>query len=272
MYSQPEQRPLTLTESCAVGAFAAAGEVVFPGQILTYGMNQAIKGHHFVPENCYRGFTANAIGEMPIGAAQKIVQTMLSAYTESSQQEELSVAQKMLISYLAGVAGACIDTPSSMIQLYVQDDLHAKKTFWRAAIELRSKAFRGFLPNAFIKEGIFCCGYQSLATQTEKLVGNYTDNQPTQKIIGGIGAGLITAMLTQPGAVLRNKMQNELLRPNQQLSTLSETITNHYKTEGLRGFWKGFRQRGSRITIAVPLYSAYSNFLEKQLRSYHKQP
>lgn len=263
-----KERPLTFFESSFIGAATASSEVVLPGQILSYGMNQAIKGKPFVFKNSYRGFAANAIGEMPVGAIQRMVQATLSTSLIQSSDEKPSFCKKAIISYMAGIAGALVDTPSNMMQIYKQDDKHAHKSMRQIARELKLKSFRGFVPNAFIKEGVFCFGYQALAPQAEEIVENYTNNQVIKKTVGGIGAGIITAAITQPGAVLRTKMQDGAinLRAKSASSTTLQVASDIFKKEGLSGFFKGFLQRGTRIAIAVPLYAAYSSFFEKQLR------
>ena len=124
-----QDRPLTLTESIVVGGVAGAGEVVLPGQLLSYATNCAIKKEKFVVSQSYRGFWMNALGEMPIFAIQKAVQVEGYKLLEQQKQQPLSGTEKVAISFVAGAVSAVIDTPSSAVQLYLQEVQHAKKPF-----------------------------------------------------------------------------------------------------------------------------------------------
>jgi len=274
--SNKTMRPLSLGESIFVGGTVGAAEVVLPGQILTYAMNRAIAKNHKVTQNlkqqrptlreAYRGFTANALGQIPITAVQKVIQVKGSELAEDLRGTKLSDSQKTAISFTAGVGGAVIDTPSNAIQLYLQDKVNAgKKIQVRTALQvLGLKSMRGFVPNAFLKEGPFAVGYQVLAPKCTDLVKLHVDDDLAAKAIGGAVAGVVTAVITQPGAVLRNKMQAEW--NNMLGKTAWEVAKTTYTKEGIGGLWRGLPQRGTRVALAVPLYVAYTNLLEQKIK------
>lgn len=256
-------RSLTLTESIVLGGAVGAAEVAFPGQILSYAMNMAINQKPFIVRNAYQGVGANAMGQMPIAAVQKAVQVKGSELIESVQGYSLSQPQKFAISFVAGVGGSMIDTPSNAVQLYLQNPKNATKNMWQACRDLGRKSFRGSCPNA-IKEGLFTIGYQALAPQGKQVVGEYVDNNTVATALGGSLAGALTALMTQPGAVIRNKMQGDL--KGDVYSTVRKTVQKIYHTAGVRGFFIGLKQRGARVMVAVPLYVAYTNMLERQMK------
>lgn len=260
----PDRKPLSLTESIIVGGTVGAAEVGFPGQILSYAMNQTIRRKPFIAHDCYKGFTVNALGQMPITALQKAVQTKGTEIAQKHQGSHLSDAQKAAISYIAGIAGAMIDTPSNAVQLYMQDPTNTQKSAWESMKDLRIKALRGFAPNAFLKEGPFAVGYQALAPKCREIASEYFGDNIAATAIGGASAGVFTAIATQPGAVLRNKMQSDLYK--KRYSTTWITLQKIYQTEGFQGLFSGLMQRGTRVAIAVPLYVAYTTFLENKLR------
>jgi len=257
IYPSNQSRELTFCESIMIGGTVGAAEVAFPGQPLSYAMNQAINGQPLNWRRAYNGVFANAIGQMPITALQKVVQTEGTKHVQGSQSEPLSMTQKAAISYLAGIAGALIDTPSNAIQLYQQDPNNGNKNIWQAIQALGRKNYRGFWANALIKEGPFAVGYQVLAGKGKTIAQEYTDNQEIASIAGGVAAGVVTAAITQPGAVIRNKMQVEE----------TNVITGILRNEGFAGFYKGLRARGARIMCAIPLYAIYSSYLENKVKS-----
>lgn len=265
-----KEMSLSLAENIAVGGIVGAAEVAFPGQMLSYAMNQAIKKEAFVLTKSYAGFTANALGQMPIVAMQKVVQVMGSDKLEKWQGSSLSEKQKIGISYLAGVAGAMIDTPCNAIQLFLQDKANIGKTTRHAIKELGAKAYRGFGANALMKEGPFAVGYQYLAGKCRAGVQPYVGDNMSATALGGSIAGVVTAVVTQPGAVIRNKMQSDLCGDRSMYSSIWSTAQKIYKEGGARALFTGLKQRGVRVAIAVPLYVAYTKALEAKLKMIKK--
>lgn len=255
-------RSLSLAESIAVGGVVGAAEVALPGQIFSYGMNQAIKGKKFVWADAYKGGMVNMVSQAPITAVQKVVQVKGSRAIELAQGDELSDAEKVGVSYVAGVAGAVIDTPSNAVQLCMQNEAHGKKTMMQAMCHLKEKCYRGFVANAFLKEGLFAVGYQTLAPKSQEIAKSYVGDNMAATALGGAVAGVVTAVATQPGAVIRNKMQND---PFATTSTM-QTVKNIFAAQGMTGFFSGLKQRGARVAIAVPLYVAYGTMLENWIK------
>jgi len=265
-------KPLTLGQSIVVGGVVGAAEVAFPGQPLSYAMNVAIKNaqlpqvqrERFVFSHSYKGFAANALGQMPITAMQKAVQSKGTQWAEKEKGSALSDWQKAGVSYAAGVAGAVIDTPSNAVQLYLQDKANAGQNTAQALRTLGGKSFRGFAPNAFLKEGPFVVGYQMLAQKGAQVAQKYVGDNLAAVALGGAAAGVVTAVATHPGAVMRNKMQND---PDKKTYTSSwQTAKKVCVDEGVKGLFNGLKERGTRVAIAVPLYVAYTTLLEAQMK------
>jgi hypothetical protein len=114
-------------------------------------------------------------------------------------------------------------------------------------------------------EGPFTLGYQMFAPRCTQAVQNHVDSKFAATALGGSMAGILTAIVTHPGAVIRNKMQGDLFDSRFQGSpypTMDQTIQKIYKESGYKGFFTGLKQRGARVAVAVPLYVAYTNILE----------
>jgi len=266
------ERPLSAAEGFAVGAAVAGAEVVLPGQIFLYGMNCAINKKTFVPSHCYRGFSAHIGSMIPVGAVQKMVLTAGAEEIEGRQGRPLSWLQKASVAYMAGVAGSVIDTPLNAVQLGLQDEAFAGKKSRDEMRFLGRNMARGWVPNAFMKEGPFVVGYGMLAAEGDRFMHNYTDDARVAKVVGGVGAGVVTAMLTQPGACLRTRMQNDLFNSkcSAPYKTTMQTAREIIKADGFTGLWGGWKQRSLRMVFAVPLYATYTSFLENKVREYRK--
>lgn len=255
-----EKKKLTLFGNIVVGGTVGAAEVAMPGQILTYAMNAAIKGTPFRLQDSYKGGLLNAVGQVPITAMQKLTQAMGLRYAEQYNNGEPTDLQKLAVSSAAGVADAVIDTPSNAIQLYLQDARNKGKGMLKTASELGMKSFRGFTSNALMKEVPFVVGYQIFAPKGKQIAQGYVDNESVATALGGAAAGVATAVATQPGAVVRNLMQEDRLART--YKTTWQTISTVCKQRGVAGLWDGMKARGTRVAIAVPLYAAYTNMLE----------
>jgi len=257
------KQPLSLAQSISVGGLAGAAEVTFPGQILTYAMAQKIREKPFILSHSYRGFQANALGDMSITAAQKVIYTGGVQWGQKLKGAKLSEWENTGISFAAGVGGAVMDTPSNAVQLYLQDEKHAGKSTIQACKELGRKSFRGFTANAFLKEGPFAVAWLMLAQKGELVAQEYVGKNLGATILGGLPVGIVTAVATQPGAVIRNKMQNDSSKIT--YKTTLQTAVKICKDEGSKALFKGLPERGVRVGIAVPLLAIYANLLEKYI-------
>lgn len=266
LYADDYKRPMTALESGMIGATVAAAEVALPGQLLSYWMNQRIKKQPFVWADSYKGFGAHLSGIMPIMAAQRMVQSKGTQLLERSQEQVLSLSQKMGVSYVAGIAGAIIDTPLNAVQLYLQDKVGRGKSYWDAIRYLGRQSYRGFVPNALLKEGPFVVGYQALAPMSAKMMRSYTDNELLANVLGGTTAGVVTAFATQSGAVVRNKMQADIIASHSVKKGMWGTAVDIVRKDGIKGLYAGLPQRSLRIVIAIPLYTLYTDVLEHVMR------
>ncbi len=260
-----EDRPLTLQESIIIGGVSGGLEVAATGQILTYGMNQRLIGQPFYWRNMYRGGLINVVGQMPIAAMQKVVQVKGAELIVSAQDDALSQRQLIGVSFGAGVAGSAIDTPSNAIQVFKQMAAHKDKSLVQSCKELGIKGFsRGFAANALLKEGPFAVGYQILAPQAKAVAKKYVHDDLVAEGLGGATAGTFVAIATQPGAVMRGRMQSD---PFGLVYTSTwQTAQKICQQEGPAGLLKGLAQRGPRVALAVPMYVFYGDQMKKIIR------
>ncbi len=260
-----QNKKLTLAESIVIGGVVGAAEVSFPGQILQYFMNMKIQNRPFYIQDCYKGFFAHAAGQMPIVALQKVVQVEGLKCIENTQQSALSSKQKAGVSFFAGCAGSLIDTPSNAVQLYLQNNTEKHINTVQALKKLGKKSFSGFFANSMLKEGPFVVGYQFLAPSATQIVQKHIDNKKIATTVGGVMAGVLTAVATQPGAVIRNYMQARALTFKDSQST-KDAMRSIFSKKGLQGFFVGLQQRGARVAIAIPMYTVYGQALESYMK------
>jgi hypothetical protein len=258
-----QDRPLTFVESAAAGGLAGAGEVFFPGHILSALMNKIIANQPVVWHQLHKGGFTNAAAQFPITAVVNTVSVKGSQAVESWQRNQLAQWQQVAMALVSGVAGGVVDTVSNGIQLYQQKEGNERKNALHAYRELSGKRLRGFSPNSF-KEAKFALAWLMGAQKGEELAKEYVDNPKYAKYLGGAGVGVITAVATHPWAVLRNKMQGDLSK--MMYPTTLQTAQKIYKQEGVSGFFRGLPPRGLRVVIAVPLYAKYKEILEKKIK------
>ena len=265
MQSSPD-RPLTLSESIFVGGVAGAAEVALPGQILAYATNVTIRRAPFVPFDCYNGFTAHVTGQMPIIAMQKVVKNQVTQAVQARQEHSLSDVQNAGVSFAAGAAVSLIDTPSNAIQLCLQRSADTIKTNAAACRELGVKGLtRGALVNAALKEGPFAMAYQFATPKFAKFLQEQgVKNKLEATAIAGSLVGVATAVMTQPGAVVRGTMQND--PHGAAYKNARKPAQTIYQRDGLKGFLRGLPQRGCRVAMAVPLLVIYETALEKSVK------
>jgi len=256
-----DKRDLTIFENSCVGGIVGAMEIGATGHAFSYAMNRSIDGQPFLWKDLYKGVGVNAAAQMPITAVQNVVAAQGKKYFELYNNRSVNEVESCAVSYIAGMSAAVIDTASNSIQLFMQNPSNNGKSFLQVSKELGYKGMlRGYTPNAVLKEGPFTVGYQYLAPKWQLFFNQYIENKMMSDALGGAAAGVAVAMVTQPGAVLRNKMQGDLFS-----NTYSSTLQAAHRTctqEGVIGLFRGLSCRGPRVAIAVPLYVYYTQKLE----------
>lgn len=256
----------TLGQNIVIGSLTGVTEVAVSGQVLTYMANQIIdkKALSKNPMDYYRGSLVNAAGMAPITAIQKVGNTYGQASIRSWQGQELSDMQKTGVAFLAGAASALAATPSESIPVYMQQPENMGISTMQATKNLGLKSLRGFWPTAG-RDGFFTVGYLELAHIVQEKSQAICGESAVVKVGSGIGAGLVTAVVTHPCAVIKTKLQKD---PHSKVYKNSlDVMRRVYAEDGLRGFTKGLSARGTRVTIAIPLMSEaakwYSSFFSQ---------
>ena len=257
--SRSFDRPLTLAESSLAGGLTGAGEVFFPGHILTTWMNRTIAKEPMVWNKVHKGGLTNLVAQFPITAVANTVNFKGSQLLENSQQSPLTQGQVVGMSLVSGVAAGVVDTISNAVQLRQQKPEHMHENAIQALKKLRGKSLRGMTATGF-KEAKFALAWQVAATKGEEFASKYINNPNIAKAVGGAGVGVATAVVTHPWAVIRNKMQGDI--DATMYKTTLQTAQKIYEQEAVAGLMKGLPQRGVRVAIAIPLYSVYSKKLE----------
>lgn len=254
--SEPQKKPVvhpTLMQSVVVGSMAGVTEVCLLGQPLSYAMNQMVQSKPLSgnPLHWYRGCVANAAGMAPITAIQKAGSAQLQARMKEAQGHDLSDGQKMGASFVAGAASALASTPSEAIPVYMQKPENAQKKTVQVALELKRRMWRGLVPTAK-RDGLFTVGYDSLAPIMQAKARAIMDKSSAE-VVGGIGAGVATAVATQPLAVVKTAMQ-----ANPGYRNSLEAAQEIYSKHGVKGLFKGLTPRGARIVVAIPVLTKAS--------------
>lgn len=258
-------KPLTLPQSIFTGGVAGSLEVFAPGHAFSVGMNKAINQEKFNWRDIHKGGMVNAVVQFPITAVVKTVAVKGSQCIESTKGNKLSEAENAAIAVFSGCAGAVIDTPANTIQLFQQKKGNESKNAWQACRELGPKALsKSYGANALLKEGPFALAWLFGAPKGKAFMQEYIENEAIAQAVGGSAVGVVTAVATQPGAVIRNKMSNDPFGVT--YKTTFQTIGKIYEESGPKGFFKGLPQRGTRVAIAIPLYFTYGTLLEQWIK------
>lgn len=250
-----ESQKSMMLQNVAVGAAAGATEVLGFGQVASYAANQMIQGRALVLRDSYRGCAANVAGMAPITAVQvagtKKGEELVKEWQNGA---ELSDMQKVGVATCAGAASGIVATPSEAIPVHMQQPENKGKTTMQVIRELGPRgAMRGCVPTAG-RDGIFTAGYMSMNNICVEKAKNIVGDNYAAPVLGGITAGVIVAVATQPLAVVKTKMQSDPKK--MYYPTALSTASSVLRTDGIRGLYRGLPARGARIIVAIPVLGA----------------
>lgn len=215
----------------------------------------------------YRGYTTNAGSMAPITAIQIAGNHLISNHLSEEGKKELVAYEKMAAAFAGGVFSAFASSPAELVMLHQQE---TKGNFINVLQAISSehgsgKLFRGFFPIA-VRDGMFSLGYQVLGNVIMQELHLEDKNQLTKVLAGGVPAGIVTALVTHPFDTMSTLMKSDLAcvkYPNAWV-----TFTAILQEQGVQGLYKGLVPRTARVSLAIPLMSFVSQFLNEQSKSY----
>jgi len=179
------------------------------------------------------------------------------------QKAELSDVQKVASASVAGACSGLVAGPSELVMLAQQQNgaslLKATKAVF-AAHGLRG-LLRGVGPT-MVRDGGFAAGYLGLKPVLhEKLKAQAA---AASGVVAGLAAGVATAAVTHPFSVVKTYLQNDLQRAQYKNSVA--VARSLCQLHGLKGFFKGFTPRATRVVSALMLMSKVKEMLTQYLQ------
>ncbi len=231
-----------------VGSLTGISEVTVNQPLV--GIKNALQQSQSIePKRLYRGYFVNALSMAPITAIQisanSIFQKLLS------NDKDLSIKDKILSAFLAGAISSLVSSPSELIMIKQQNyGKNFCQTLKNLLKEKKIKSLtKGIVPTAF-RDGGFSTGYLALSQITSKELEKVIGHQ--NELLGGILAGILSAIVTQPFDTIKTQMQAH----DQNLTT-----TLRFYQDGFKSLFKGLIPRTTRVMMAIPLMSILSNKL-----------
>lgn len=254
----------TLFQSVVIGSMCGATEVGTTGQPLFYMTNMKVSKERLSknPLQWYRGVGVNMGFMIPITAIQKTVVDQGEQWLQHHQGHKVSSSQKVGIAFCGGLASALASTPGESIPTYLQQPQAKGVSTWEAIKTLKGNVYRG-VTHTMLRDGMFTVGYSALAPIFTNQFAKITNKAPGTDLAGGITAGVLTAIVTQPSTVIKTKLQTDSGR--QLYKNSWQAIQQTYHTEGIKGFFVGLSARGMRVTCAIPILCGADQLYKKWL-------
>lgn len=121
---------------------------------------------------------------------------------------------------------------------------------------------RGMLATALRDSG-FTVGYLTAYPLLEKNIRKHIDNPAIATALGGVTAGVGTAIVTHPFDTIKTHMQVDYKKAKAR--TMWQTIKTIYQKDGYKGLFKGVVPRGTRVAMAIPLMSKVQEYLTNKM-------
>lgn len=254
------------------GAAAGATEVAVDHPFWTlktrYQNDKIPKAEKFTmdPRILYRGFWPNILSMAPITALQVSVAAGLKSMFHRDPNKPPSELEALSYSAAGGVISSVGSGPTELIMAHQT----AKRGFFSTLVEMvNNRGWRSLTTGMFgtaVRDAKFTMGFGFGAQYLKELLTPYMSEKPAA-VVGGIGAGVPVAVLSQPWDTLKTAQQTAM-RPesNKSVTPLWKLAKEVIQKEGVAGLYKGSFWRMGRVTSAVMLMSEVNERVNNYLK------
>jgi len=211
----------------------------------------------------YKGLSASLLRQSLYSTSRFGVHAKLQSTLQNYRGRDLRVWENILISVPAGAAGGFLSCPADLVMVRMQADgrlpeaqrRHYRNVFdglYRILREEGMKSlWRGSVPN--INRAIVVTVSQFVSYdkfKKELLATGYFQHGLPLHICSSLLAGFVVAALNSPVDVVRTRMMNtqranltivsSASAASPRYASMIDTIIKMARTEGVRGFYKGF--------------------------------
>ena len=201
----------------------------------------------------YKGFTANALGYMPVTAVQVGSAQWMEKKIFSSTP---SYKQKIGAAFTAGVLSSFISCPVEMI-MTLQSNAPKLNLITATKFQFQTHGLSGlFIGQSAmaLREGNFAVFFLAIAPLLKNIIKPYCVTDTASSVVAGVCSGVAATLVTQPLDTIKT-MQQSNCKSNLGFFQTAKTI-------GPLNLFKGILSRSSSIIISITLMSWMRETLE----------
>lgn len=239
-------------DASAAGGVAAAIEVILDHPFWSlktrYQNDNIPKSQKFTvdPRILYRGFLPNIFSMMPITALQ--VGTAQGLKTALHPDEDNPPSDLNMLSYNAagGAFSSIVSSPTELAMTRQTPQMGFSSTLKHIYQEYGCKGLTIGMFGTAMRDAKFTIGFGFGSPYLKNQLAPYMQENMA-KITGGLGAGIICALASQPWDTLKSIQQTQ----TKAITPMLDLAKSAYQKEGAKVFYKGSAFRMARVASAV---------------------
>lgn len=271
--TQPNAQPKksfsqTVLDASAAGGISAAIEVILDHPFWSlktrYQNDNIPKNQKFTldPRILYRGFLPNIVSMVPITALQ--VGTAQGLKTALHPNDENPPSDLNMLSYNAagGAFSSIVSGPTELAMTRQTTQMGFINTLKHTYQEHGYKGLTTGMFGTAMRDAKFTVGFGFGAPYLTNQFAPYMQEYMA-KITGGLSAGIICALASQPWDTLKSIQQTRVKTMTPMLDLAKST----YQKEGVKGFYKGSSFRMARVASAVMIMGEANERVQRSLNN-----
>lgn len=236
------------------------------------------------PMILYSGVLQNASSLIPLTCTRLVLDSALKNYSQENSKNELSIFTKLKFSFTAGSVSSLISSPIELIRTIkvkstIAEHSSINNNFFKIAngyikTEGIIKLYNG-LPAVSLRDGLYTSIFLSGPQVIQEKISPYFKNNISSIVVSYSCTSIIASAISTPFDTIKtiqhlNASQSYLNGPNK-TCTFIESCQNIYNSEGLKGFYKGYSTRGTRLAIGFIIKAAIIDKMDEYWDKYNNQ-
>jgi len=216
------------------------------------------------PVVLYKGALQNAGALVPLTAIRILLSSTFENYADKNSINEPGILTKLGSSFLAGGVSSLISSPTELIRTIkvkssVLQHATASENFFNIANHYVQKEgvlnlFKG-VPTVAIRDGLYTAAFFGGPQIVKEIINPYFKNPIASTLVSFSFTSIIASFVNTPFDTIKTaqhlSQSESYLIGSSETGSFSEACKKIYNTDGLKGFYKGYAARGTRLSVGL---------------------
>ena len=234
------------------------------------------------PGILYSGVLQNAGSLIPLTCMRLTLDSAFKNYSKVDSDNKTNIFTKLQFSFIAGGISSLMSCPIELIRTIkvkstITEHSSMNNNFFQTTNyyvkkEGIIKLYNG-LPAVSLRDGLYTSVFLSGPQIIQEKISPYFKNDVSSILVSYSCTSIIASAISTPFDTIKTiqhlTASQSYLSESNKVCTFTESCQNIYNTGGLKGFYKGYSTRGTRLAVGFIIKAAIIDIMDEYWKEYN---